>query len=226
MRILLGQDMAKQPADDPPLDPVTEVLVPLPTDAPKTEPEDGNNPFLKFIEEMTQLKKQYASVATNVYSMNEVIKAHSTQIGARATNATFPPDTSTSVTVLGFQFFLNSQNFLYIAAFLFLLIVQVWVLILLYSNRGVQNTPVAWNQIRLSAAPNHARKAHLVQSPFKKRAHGIWKPKLRRPAFYNYFKEPLHSAVPTGSPFVEKNLFPKEDIPVKEELDDALAIGK
>ena len=57
----------------PPVPPPT-IPEPPPPELPLEPEEDNNSPLLKFIEEMTILKRQYASVANNLHSLNETLK--------------------------------------------------------------------------------------------------------------------------------------------------------
>ena len=64
------------PDDKPPITPAPEV--PTTTNPPHqtvSSQDEENSPLLKFIEEMTQLKKQYHSVAASVFALNEIIMA-------------------------------------------------------------------------------------------------------------------------------------------------------
>jgi len=64
--------------------PPPQPIVPETTPSqPPTAP-SGDNPLVTFLEEMAQLKKQYVSMAGSLYSMNEVLKAHSSQISSDA----------------------------------------------------------------------------------------------------------------------------------------------
>ena len=169
------------------------------TSPPTSVVEEGTNPLLNLIEELTALKRQYASVANSVYNLNENVKSqsnsHSGLTDKVNQTSSFPgseQQTGIRVSVLGVSFAVPKLSFPdSLTVVLALLVVsQVCTAFFLFRRSvpanpktlvvslGDGNTPTS----RRFSAMRGALVPQSVQ--FKKRSHGLWRPKARR-ALYN-----------------------------------------
>ena len=172
------------PVISPP--PVEEPVAEVPTTPSPMD--DGNSPLLKFVEEMTQLKRQYSSVVSSVYSMNEIIKSQAGIIGVlQSSNVTSvaaaaPASASVMLSVFGISFLVPKLKFEWSSVLVAVLIVIQVV--------GVAATLRKPGQPQPSSNPSYlvvndtgitGRRFSVRESvPFKKRSHGLWKPKPKR----------------------------------------------
>jgi hypothetical protein len=167
--------------------------------------EESNNPLLAFVEEMTQLKKQYAALSHNLYAMNDLLKSQ----GGGAANETNLASASGTITISVFgTSFIVSRNWdgtrLVV---IFLVVVQCMTMYMVLTRRQHQHSsspqtgqPITIDFRRYATGEksgsdsNETSRVRMVSKPFvtpmKKRHHGIWKPRIRRSVFYHYMGIP------------------------------------
>jgi hypothetical protein len=187
--------------------------------------EEGSNPLLNLIEEMNQLKKQYSSVIHSVYSMNEQIKAqaHSSEnfkTGGSESNTTSRSISdvggpSMTISIMGVSFSVPKTVFpekvsLIIAALVFM---QIFTLIVLFWKPANQSSTISHIPSNLVVSLSEdsrpvasaARRFSIRSLPpqgiqFKKRSHGLWRPKARRQLYAAMLKKtsPHSSSASSG----------------------------
>ena len=194
----------------PPIDPSSgDHRNPPMTESPEPPPspghDDENNPLLKFIEEMTVLKKQYQSVANSVFAMNELMKTHSEMItsshgeSAGGKNETLVPKEETTIfpgvviSILGVPLtFPKLKIDVLWAVIACLAIVQAATLVAVMKRTATPTPPpppvrsimVSLNQQEETGTSGRRFSVRPQAVQFKKRHHGLWRPKLRRALFH------------------------------------------
>jgi len=175
------------------------------TSLPPQQPvakDESNNPLLAFVEEMTQLKSQYAAMSHNLYAMNEALKSQS---ALNQTVVPLAPGTIT-VSILGTSFVVSRNWDAMKLLVIVLVLVQCMTMYMVFSRKTKNNEHVRSAQIvhrsglaNSSDSENDSRDASRMKlgkpfvTPMKKRHHGIWKPRIRRSVFYHYMGIPNKS---------------------------------
>lgn len=193
LKYLLGQDNVTNPnpVDSGSIDNSTDTHVDSPTHQTALDDDAGNNPLLKFIEEVNRLKKQYESVTSTLYAMNQRVKAYSPPSPADNTTvqpSEKPPSSRVAtvlITLFGHHFAVPTISFDPVWLIILSLgISQIMTWRLLSRRQGHSHTPdllVNMSASRESSSVNVARRFSLHPQQLKKRHHGLWRPHIRRP---------------------------------------------
>jgi len=168
-----------------------------PAEEPKTVSDESNNPLLSFVEEMTQLKKQYAAMSHSLYAMNEVLRnqAVTNQTGSAASNSA-----TITVSILGTSFVVSRNWDATKLLVIVLVIVQCMTMYMVVSRSGSRDKngehAVVIDFHHEDPSTGDLRDTSRIKNtkpfvtPMKKRHHGIWKPRIRRSVFYHYMGIP------------------------------------
>jgi len=162
------------------------VVVPSPR-----EEDEGNNPLLKFIEEVTRLKKQYEYVTNSLYSVNQILKDYTTTGGSsllspNSTIGTSDKGSSIFVSLLGHLFVLPAFDPAWLVFFILILSqIMTWILVLrqTYRSQPIPDLVVSVNPERSASPVSNGRRFSIHPIQFKKRHHGLWRPQIKRSIF-------------------------------------------
>ena len=196
LKFLLGQKnnvTNSHPVDSGSLENSSHTHVDSPSHQTALDDEAGNNPLLKFIEEVNRLKKQYESVTSTLYAMNQLVKACSPPSAADNTTEVPPSEKSPSsraaatvlITLFGHHIAFPTISFDPLWLIMITLVIsQIITWRLLSQRQRHSDTPdlvVNMSASRESSSVNVARRFSLHTQQFKKRHHGLWRPHIRRP---------------------------------------------
>jgi hypothetical protein len=147
-------------------------------------PPDENFPLLKFIEEMTSLKKQYASVSSSLNALNEQVRqgTNSTRKDTMKDDKNVSPGSGRYVvSVLGMAFRLP---YIPTELFVLILIVAQFLTILVVLNRGLND-----NVIHVHPPTKSVSRLHSLRDSRRKPS-SVLRPKVRRSiSFMHYMNE-------------------------------------
>jgi hypothetical protein len=169
--------------------------------------DEENTPLLKFIEEMTQLKKQYQSVASSVFAMNEIIKAQQKIIDHDGKTSLITPDFFSptdpagrviikTISIFDYKMTIRIPTEFDMTHIVLGLLVSYQVVAFLTklirrttdvsedSSKTPQSIVVSMHSSgeRDDTGMYGSRRFSIRPQPtqFKKRHHGLWRPKIRK----------------------------------------------
>ena len=147
--------------------------------------DDGNNPLLKFIEEVTRLKKQYESVTSSLYSMKQILKTHSapssnsTSCGELNNEGSSPPMIFVSILGYQIQFGFPPQAISGWVVIIFpLVLAHIFTWWIMFFKRSEPRAVIP--DLIVSSSPPLGRRFSVHPVQFKKRHHGLWRPQSKR----------------------------------------------
>jgi hypothetical protein len=213
-RAITGQEV---PSEDIPGESSTS-QPPMPQ-PPPTPVEEGSNPLLNLIDEMSQLKKQYSTVLSSVYTLNENLKSQAqivstVQDEGRNTTTFSSVDGSNGgvkISFLGIGFSVPKLVFPDITTVVLIVVSISQIVIIGVLLRGQTAPAPPPNNIVVSLhqedqVTSAARRFSIRNLPpqsvqFKKRSHGLWRPKARRHLYFAMLKKsPSERSSSSSSP--------------------------